>query len=406
VRSAPGTAGPVSPELVLVSPELAAIVAGTPDALIVGDSEPVDEETEDLASHGGTPGGSVRYDTSDLVLERHGLTLELENRDDLQVWRLTLPRGETVELPAGPSGVPRRIAGLLDTLLGDDDLRRVPKRSSSPEIERLEAQLIAQRHSLIAHDAGARLAVDPENLHQLRVASRRARAFLRVARELVDGEWAAQLNGALRRLGQASNQARDLDVLLEHLEHEAPTLGTPDSEAATQLIRMLERDRETVQAELEETLDSSAHRALLEQLALPVEVAEQPTDRTLADLAARELRRLLTQVRALGKSPADEKLHDLRIRVKRVRYAAELAGVRGGKRTAHLIGAATALQDILGAHQDAVVAEQRIRALAERSEDSRVAFAAGRLAERQRQRRDALQRQLPDAWRRLRKLVH
>jgi hypothetical protein len=85
VRSAPGPAGPVSPELVLVSPELAAIVAGTPDALIVGDSEPVDEETEELISHGGTPGGSVRYDTSDLVLERHGLTLELENRDDLQV---------------------------------------------------------------------------------------------------------------------------------------------------------------------------------------------------------------------------------------------------------------------------------------------------------------------------------
>ena len=334
MRSAPEPAGPVSPELVLVSPELAAIVAGTPDALIVGDvgaggrgDRGADARTV------APPGGSVRYDTSDLVLERHGLTLELENRDDLQVWRLTLPRGETVELPAGPSGVPRRIAALLDTLLGDDDLRRVPKRSSSPEIERLEAQLLAQRRSLIAHDAGARLAVDPENLHQLRVASRRARAFLRVARELVDGDWAAELNGALRRLGQASNQARDLDVLLEHLEDEAPTLGAPDSEAATQLIRMLERDRETVQAELEETLDSSAHRALLEQLALPVEVAEQPTDRTLADLAARELRRLLAQVRALGKSPADEKLHELRIRVKRVRYAAELG--RRPRRQAH-----------------------------------------------------------------------
>jgi CHAD domain-containing protein len=91
--------------------------------------------------------------------------------------------------------------------------------------------------------------------------------------------------------------------------------------------------------------------------------------------------------------------------VKRVRYAAELAGLRSGKHTERVVGAATALQDILGAHQDAVVAEQRIRALAARSNDSGVAFAAGRLAERQRQRRDALQRQLPDAWRRLRKLV-
>jgi len=90
--------------------------------------------------------------------------------------------------------------------------------------------------------------------------------------------------------------------------------------------------------------------------------------------------------------------------VKRVRYAAELGGLRGGGRTARVIEAATSLQDILGGHQDAVVAEQRIRGLAERSDDPGVAFAAGRLAERQRQRRDALQQQLPAAWRRLRKL--
>jgi hypothetical protein len=244
--------------------------------LIVDHSEPADDDLPEPTKHGGPPGGSVRYDTSDLVLERHGLTLELENRGGGQLWRLTLPRGEKVELPAGPSGVPRRIAALLETLVGDDNLRRVPRRSTSPEIERLEAQLLAQRRSLIAHDAGTRLAFDPENLHQLRVASRRVRAFLRVARELVDSDWAAELNGALRSLGQASNQARDLDVLLEHLEDEAPTLGSPDSEAAAELILMLERDRDAVQIALEEALDSDAHRAMLEQLALPVEVAPPP----------------------------------------------------------------------------------------------------------------------------------
>ena len=110
-----------------------------------------------------------------------------------------------------------------------------------------------------------------------------------------------------------------------------------------QLIRMLERDRDELQAHLEATLDSREHRALLEQLALPVEVAAEPSERTLADLAARELRRLVAQVRALGKAPADEKLHELRIRVKRVRYAAELGGLRGGGRTARVIEAATSL---------------------------------------------------------------
>ncbi len=418
MRAAPEPLGPVSPELVLVSPDLAALIAGTPDAILVDDrgtstddhdaeansAEPAEETSPHVRPHGGAPRGTVRYDTSDLVLEQHGLVLELEDRGELRVWRLTLPRGEQVEVPAAPSGIPRRIAALLDTLVGEDDLRRVPARSDSPEIRRLEAELLAQRRSLVAHDAGTRLAVDAENLHQLRVASRRVRAFLRVARELVDAGWAAELNAALRSFGQASGDARDLDVLLEHLQSEAPTLGAPDSEAALQLIRMLERDRDELQARLEAALDSREHRALLEQLALPVEAAAGPSGRTLADLAARELRRLVAQVRALGKSPAEEKLHELRIRVKRVRYAAELGGLRGGGRTARVIEAATSLQDILGGHQDAVVAEQRIRGLAERTDDPGVAFAAGRLAERQRQRRDALQQQLPAAWRRLRKL--
>ena len=191
VRSAPEPLGPISPELVLVSPELAALVAGTPDAVVVdenpdqpGDAEPEQKLVEETRTQGGSPTGTVRYDTSDLVLERHGLTLELESRGELRLWRLTLPRGEKIEMPAAPSGVPRRIAALLDTLLGDDELRRVPARSASPEIQRLEAQLLAQRRSLVAHDAGTRLAVDAENLHQLRVASRRVRAFLRVARRL------------------------------------------------------------------------------------------------------------------------------------------------------------------------------------------------------------------------------
>ena len=339
MRTAPEPLGPISPELVLVSPDLAALIAGTPDAIVVDESPAAPDNAEpeqeveveaEPRTAGGAPRGTVRYDTTDLALERHGVTLELESSGELRHWRLTLPRGEKVEMPAAPSGVPRRIAALLDTLLGDDELRRVPTRSTNPEIQHLEAQLLEQRRSLVAHDAGTRLAADAENLHQLRVASRRVRAFLRVARELVDAEWAAQVNTALRDLGRASGDARDADVLLEHLQHEAPTLGAPDAEAALQLIRMLERDRDELQAELEATLDSRTHRAMLEQLGLPVEEAAEPSQRTLADLAARELRRLVAQVRALGKTPADEKLHELRIRVKRVRYAAELGGLRGG----------------------------------------------------------------------------
>jgi len=147
------------------------------------------------------------------------------------------------------------------------------------------------------------------------------------------------------------------------------------------------------------------YRGLLERLELPVEAAAAAPRRTLEELAARELRRLLAQVRKLGKAPADDQLHELRIRVKRVRYAAELGGLPPGARTARVIRAATLLQDILGEHQDAVVAEERIRAQAYRIGSPQVAFVAGRLAERQRRRRTELQRHLPAAWKRLRRLA-
>ena len=130
-------------------------------AIWTRDAEPSDEVRDEVRTQGGARRGTVRYDTSDLVLEQHGLTLELEDRGELRLWRLTLPRGEQVEAPAAPAGVPRRLAALLDTLLGDDDLRRVPTRSVSPEIHRLEEQLLAQRRSLVTHDAGTRLRSTP-----------------------------------------------------------------------------------------------------------------------------------------------------------------------------------------------------------------------------------------------------
>jgi hypothetical protein len=105
-------------------------------------------------------------------------------------------------------------------------------------------------------------------------------------------------------------------------------------------------------------------------------------------------------VRKLGSAPPDEELHRLRIGVKRLRYAAELAGGSGDGRAARMIAAVTSLQDLLGARQDAAVAEELIRAVAYRIGSPQIAFVADRLAERQRERRDERQERLPAAWKR------
>jgi CHAD domain-containing protein len=96
----------------------------------------------------------------------------------------------------------------------------------------------------------------------------------------------------------------------------------------------------------------------------------------------------------------DAQLHAARIRVKRARYAAELAAHELGKRGARFVDAAKELQDVLGEHQDAVVADDRIRAWAG---DGAGTQAVDRLRARERERRDAARAAWPAAWRSLRR---
>jgi CHAD domain-containing protein len=110
------------------------------------------------------------------------------------------------------------------------------------------------------------------------------------------------------------------------------------------------------------------------------ELAPSGKAASLAALARRKLRRLRKTVRGLPAEPADGRLHEVRKPGERARYAAGLAG-RG-----EITARAKKLQDLLGEHQDSVVAEARLRALAAEASPAE-ALAAGRLIDRERLRR-------------------
>jgi CHAD domain-containing protein len=413
VRADTEDLGPVSPELALVDPPLAAAVRLTPDAVVVAETDRSPAFQSDVVepwklprAHSGerSPTTTVRYDTRDLLLERHGLTLELRDRGSSRTWRLTAARGETVEAAEDGPGVPRKLEGLLRSISHGSELVQVPVRSSDPQVRRLEEQLAEQHDSLLRYDVGTRIGSDPESLHQLRVAARRLRAFLTVAHDLVDDEWAGEIKEEMRDLGRASNDARDLDILLGNLRGEIRRLDVRDQAAGAALIDRLEEDRRELQQALVAALDSGGYQRVLDQLALPVVPGAATPAPKLDVLAARELRRLIARVRRLGKRPTEDALHTLRIKVKRVRYATELGGAPS-KKTARVIAAATRMQDILGAHQDAVVTEERLRVLAYGLDETGISFVAGRLAERERLRRDDIHDRLPASWKELRKLA-
>jgi CHAD domain-containing protein len=343
-------------------------------------------------------GPSGRRDTEDERLRDLRIRLEREGG----LWRLELPRGETVEGAGSYEAPPGQIADLLRTILDDEPLVPLPERRSDPDVQRLQEMIWNDRHAILVHDPGTRLGVDPENLHQLRVATRRIRAFLRVARRHVEPGWSEETRRRLGELGRSLGPVRDLDVLLESLRGDVAGLEEDERRAGEGLLAQLEADRDRLQRELVQALDAPAYAEILHRLQRPIYPAAERPRRSLAQLAEREVGRLAKRVDRLGASPADEALHRLRIRVKRVRYTLELAVPDADKRTQRMIRAAKRLQDVLGEHQDAVVAEERIRELAADAE-STFAFVAGRLAERQSERRRKLRGQLPNAWRRLRR---
>lgn len=258
----------------------------------------------------------------------------------------------------------------------------------------LRARVREQAERVLAHDPGTRLGTDPEELHQMRVATRRLRAFLRAGRELLAPTWADPVREDLRWLGGALGPVRDFDVLLEQLKAEVETLGD-DAPAGRTLLRALTRQRRTARSKLLRTLNSERYFGLLDSLEQAiVTVGEAPT---LEEIHAAEHRRLRKAVRALERESPDEEMHAVRIKVKRARYAAELSGARV------YVTAAKELQDVLGEHQDAVVAQERLRTLAERL--PAVSVAAGRLIERERERADRGRNEWQAAWKRLAKTV-
>lgn len=276
--------------------------------------------------------------------------------------------------------------------------RPAPAPRSTEPLDVLRFALAEQYARLLAHDPGTRLGVDPEDLHQMRVATRRARAFLRAARPLLAREWASALRAELGWLGSALGPARDLDVLLEHLRDDVAATGV-EERVVCSLMRALEAERESARRAALDALSQERYFALLDRLEDVAPVGRHGETATLAQLWWAEAKRTRRRLGALGPESSDDELHAARIQVKRARYAAELAAPELGKRGRRFVVAAKELQDVLGEHQDACVAEARILAWAQREPESEA--VAGRLVEHERERRGAAREAWPRAWARL-----
>jgi CHAD domain-containing protein len=268
-----------------------------------------------------------------------------------------------------------------------------------PAEEDLRTVLVLQLDELERRRQAVLAGDDPDELRRLRVAARRIRSLLRAARPLLDPAWAEPLRAELGWLGGAVGPARDLDVVLAHVRATSEHFEPGERFTLARAIHRLDEERSEAYAEALDALAGARCEQLVVRLRLDLpSLHVRACDLTTGALAAAEFRRLRRSVRRLGGVATDDQLHDLRIRVKRARYAAELAERRVGKGAARFVARAKVVQDVLGEHQDACDAEARVRALLGGSQGQRWAVAAGRLIERQAVRREWARAAFTPAW--------
>jgi CHAD domain-containing protein len=231
------------------------------------------------------------------------------------------------------------------------------------------------------------------------------RSILRTAKPILDARRVDDVRRELDWLGKLLGAARDAEVLSAALKADIARLNGGDATRAAGLLDPLHHERRAAHARLLAAFDEPRYASLLGAVRSvaddpPVVDAGRPLDKLVAKDVRRIRKQRLKQLRRLS----DGQLHKQRIRVKRARYAAELAEPAAGKKAARFVEAAKEVQDVLGAHQDAVVASRRLRDLARKSPSRGAALVAGRLLEQQeRRKRDSRNEQLAPAWRRLRK---
>jgi CHAD domain-containing protein len=269
--------------------------------------------------------------------------------------------------------------------------------------------IAALRHGVtrvIEHHPAAVTGLDPEGVHQMRVGARRLRSDLRTFRPLLDREVTDPIRGELRWLGEVLGAVRDPDVLGEQIRAIAEHVLAPaDAEGLDRIVGRLTPGRDRARQALHEALGSDRYRRLLDRVVALAEDpplrsdAADPATEVMPRLVATPWRDLRREVEALGDDPPDEALHEVRKSAKQVRYATEAVAPVVGRTARKAAKGVRRVQDVLGEHQDTVVAEAWLRGEAGADDITPAdAFVLGLLVAGERARRAELHHGWIERW--------
>ncbi len=280
------------------------------------------------------------------------------------------PRRRSKAKPAAPASAdestpeedvrPHLVVGKTPGVLAEDHIAEAGRKVLRFHLARM-----------IAKEAGTRDGSDPEDLHTMRVATRRQRAAWRVFGEAFRPGRTKKHRERLREVAARLGAVRDLDVLIEAADAYRADLPVAEQRALEPLIAAWRLHRDDARQLLMRELDSDGYRRWLDDYAEFVRhegVAARPVVPTephrVRDTAASRIQAAYEHVRSyepvLRWADVDT-LHELRIHGKWLRYSMEFVREALGPEADGLIARVTALQDHLGLMKDADVAAHLAR---------------------------------------------
>ena len=266
--------------------------------------------------------------------------------------------------------------------------------------------LLAEFVKVLQHEAGSRSGADIEDVHDMRVATRRIRSLFRLLSPYYKKSVVSGFKTELRHLAWTLGAVRDLDVLIEEIRVYQATLSADKQADLQEAIDALDRSRASAREELNGVLDSRLYRRLVKDfskfLMTPNEGTKSVPKDVVLPVQVRHILPIiiyhrLAAVRAYSSVLAEadaETLHALRIELKQLRYTLSLFGDVLGPTVADYVTEIKGLQDCLGHMNDGVVARAYLGELLKDSHIEALVHYVSTLEEKE----TALKGQLGELW--------
>lgn len=255
--------------------------------------------------------------------------------------------------------------------LTDNGIEAVAMTAGANLAEAGRTLLRQQLEKLHNAEPVAREGSDPEGVHDMRVATRRLRAMLKVLEESVyEPEITAEFRGKLRKLANALGATRDNDVFLEHLKAYFAELSPEEQAGLQPLLDAVNDLRDAARHEMLKVLDSAKTTRLLARLekfvnkpgagvrrkAAKNEMAPNLVRHFAGSAILRRYEEVLAYESVINPQTPIEVLHRLRVACKRLRYTLEFFQEALPDTVKALHKQLTSIQDDLGELHDHQVA--------------------------------------------------